>query len=355
MWVAGDRVLRSFSKHNLADFSPAPGAFEAFFSGKIAINEQGETCVPREVPPLMQHEARMQLMDEQNIQAAIVIPSMGVEVEHEFDDDIPALCANYRSFNRWLEDEWGYGADGRTFSTPMVTMRDLDFAVAEVERLAALGSKFVFLKTGSVNGRSPADPYFDRFWSAIQAAEITVIYHLDLTEYNELYSKNWSENPNRYVYEFSPLQHYYTILEKPISDTIAALVLHNLFGRFPGVQIMTVELGSEWVRPLFRLTDKAAKMGGQGVMLGGALQDKPSDVLRNHMRVSPYYEEDFADLGELLGFDRILFGSDYPHPEGLKVPMSIVDRLTALTSEQVRLVTHDNAARLLGLKTLVAS
>ena len=47
MWVAGDRVLRSFSKHNLADFSPAPGAFEAFFSGKIAINEQGETCVPR--------------------------------------------------------------------------------------------------------------------------------------------------------------------------------------------------------------------------------------------------------------------------------------------------------------------
>lgn len=352
-WVAGDRVLRSFSAHNLADFSPAPGAFEDFFSGKIAINEGGETCVPRSMPALMQREPRYALMDDQHIRAAIVLPSMGVEVEHEFIDDIPALCSNYRGFNRWLEDEWGYGADGRIFSTPMVTMLDLDFAVEETERLAERGSRFIFLKTGPVGGRSPADPYFDRFWSAVQAAEMTVIYHLDLTEYNEMFAKHWSEDPDRYVYQYSPLQHYYTILEKPISDTIAALTLHNLFGRFPGVQIATIELGSEWVRPLFRLLDKATKMGAQGEFLGGRLSELPSDILRQHLHCSPYYEDDLDDLAELLGCDRILFGSDYPHPEGLKEPASILGRLSHLPPDRLRLVTHDNAARLLGLSTLV--
>lgn len=68
----------------------------------------------------------------------------------------------------------------------------------------------------------------------------------------------------------------------------------------------------------------------------------------------PYLPTTRTTLGDSLGFERILFGSDY-HPEGLKEPMSIIDRLSATTPQQVRLVTHDNAARPLGLKTLVGS
>ena len=91
-------------------------------------------------------------------------------------------------------------------------------------------------------------------------------------------------------------------------------------------------------------------MGGRD---RGKMTDDPERCSAQPPACVPYCEELSSSLGEILGFDRFLFGSDLPHPERLKEPM--VDRLSTLTTEQVRLATHANAARLLGLKTLVAS
>jgi predicted TIM-barrel fold metal-dependent hydrolase len=55
-------------------------------------------------------------------------------------------------------------------------------------------------------------------------------------------------------------------------------------------------------------------------------------------------------LADLVGPDRILLGSDYPHPEGHPDPIHFLDGAD-LTSSEIRLITHDNAAKLLGLET----
>jgi len=44
-----------------------------------------------------------------------------------------------------------------------------------------------------------------------------------------------------------------------------------------------------------------------------------------------------------------MFGSDFPHPEGLAEPASYVDGLKGLTDEETRLIMRDNTAALLGL------
>jgi predicted TIM-barrel fold metal-dependent hydrolase len=58
--------------------------------------------------------------------------------------------------------------------------------------------------------------------------------------------------------------------------------------------------------------------------------------------VSPYYEDDIAGLREQIGADHILFGSDYPHGEGLADPVSFVNDLPGFSKDDVRRIMRDN-------------
>ena len=177
-----------------------------------------------------------------------------------------------------------------------------------------------------------------------------LVLHIGVSNFNQLYASQWGEAPVHLFSEFGPLDHYFSTIQRPILDTMAALVLHNLFGRFPGLQMMVTEWGSDWVKPLMKLTDKAATFGRGGTWLGGRLTDKPSDVIRNHLHVAPYYEDDLREVIDLLGADRVLFGSDYPHAEGLSEPLNMMRYLGALTEHETRRFMRDNAAEMLGLK-----
>jgi predicted TIM-barrel fold metal-dependent hydrolase len=264
------------------------------------------------------------------------------------------MCANWRSFNRWLEEDWGYGADGRLFSVPVVSLLDLQFAVEETKRVAALGSRFIYIRTGPVNGRSPADPHFDPFWRTVEEAGVTVIFHFDTSDYPEIVASKWSEDPRRTAFELSPLQAFHSYIDRPIRDTLAALVLHNLFGRFPKVQVISIEFGAFWLRPLLKAMDKAVMFAASGKLLGGSLDGLPSEILPRHLRVAPFYEDDIDDLKEVIGVDRILFGSDYPHPEGLREPLGFLKYLPDLSDADLRRVMRDNGAEVLGLEALAS-
>ena len=84
--------------------------------------------------------------------------------------------------------------------------------------------------------------------------------------------------------------------DRPIMDTLAILIYHNLFGRFPGVQVMSVENGSIWVPYLLKAMDNMKGMGRNGPWPGGYVEGRPSEVFKQHVYVSPHhYGEDVAD------------------------------------------------------------
>jgi hypothetical protein len=69
-------------------------------------------------------------MDEQNLGAIVILPSNALLLYHDFIDRPDALNANVRSFNRWLEEDWGFGgSDERIFSVPMMTLLDLKWSI----------------------------------------------------------------------------------------------------------------------------------------------------------------------------------------------------------------------------------
>ncbi len=114
---------------------------------------------------------------------------------------------------------------------------------------------------------------------------------------------------------------------RPIIDTVASLVGHGLCSRFPTLKFTPVENGSNWVRPLL------ADMEHAWVHAPNAFEENPVDVFKRNIYVHPFHEEDPKGLIDLLGADRVLFGSDFPHPEGMADPITFVDDLEGLPDE----------------------
>jgi predicted TIM-barrel fold metal-dependent hydrolase len=72
----------------------------------------------------------------------------------------------------------------------------------------------------------------------------------------------------------------------------------------------------------------------------------PYELFRDHVWVSPFFEDDILDLVELVGADRVVFGSDWPHAEGLEEPASFRKEIDFLPDTDVRTIMHDNARSL---------
>lgn len=350
-WALNGRGIK-FIEHNPADKILPPGAIAGLFAGKADYSGNGvEPISAFNEPAYMHREERLALMDRQNIQAALMIPTMAVLIEADFADTPAIVTANFRSFNRWLEEEWGFGADGRIFGVPVLTLLDPQWAIEELERLAKLGAKMFYLKTGPVGDKSPADPAFDPFWARVQETGLRPVFHIGDNIFARLYAAPWGEDPDRSHGQFSALQHLLCNGERPISDTLAALVLHNFFGRFPSIKVLSVEHGTSWVAPLLKLMDKSAMMARNGAWPFGRLEAKPSEIFREHVYLTPYPEDDIESVIRVMGADHVLFGSDYPHPEGVTEPHDFLDLVEGLPEPDIRLIMRDNLANLLGLVT----
>lgn len=344
------RGRRTFMSVMPGDHASAPGALQGLFVGKVSDGfTHREVINAKDHPAFIEAAARRALMDEQNVEATIMLPTLGVAVEYEMRADVPLTYASLRAFNRWLEEDWGYGADGRLFAVPMLSLLDVGEAVRELHRVIDAGARLVHLCPGPIAGNSPAHPMFDAFWSTCADAGIPVVFHVSNSGYQHFYGTQWSEDPDNPSHLQSPLQWALCNTERPLVDTMIALTLHNLFGRHPDVKILSIENGSSWLRPLLKTVDKAAALGRRGPMIGGTLPDSPSQALVDHLWVCPFPEDDVEDLIDAIGPDHVLFGSDYPHPEGLRDPRDYIQRIEHCPPAVTRKVLRGNTARLLGL------
>jgi predicted TIM-barrel fold metal-dependent hydrolase len=294
-------------------------------------------------PEFVSRDARLELMDAQGIESCFLFPTLAVCVEQFMTDDAEQMYANFHAFNRWLDEEWGFNHRERIYAPPLLSLLDLERAVAELEFVIEKGARVIALRPGPAYGRSPADPYFDPFWARVSEAELTVAFHIGESGYNEMMSVWFGEQPNPSSHRQSALQWSCFYGDRPIMDTIAALIFHNLFGRYPNLKVVSVENGSLFIPYLMKVMDKMGGMGRNGPWLGGRIADKPSRILKRHVFVSPYHEEDIPSLVEAVGASQVVFGSDYPHPEGLAEPVDFVDGIEKLPDCEIRMIMRDNS------------
>ena len=343
--LVGGRINK-FIPNPTFDPVAAPGVMDEYFRGRNPKGADpgklfGELEPIR--PEYRDRDARVALMDTQGMAGCILLPTLGVGMEHALAHDLPALTAAFRAFNRWLEEDWGFAYRERIFAAPYITLADPDNAARELAWALERDARFVVMVGGPVTTaygmRSPADELFDPFWRLADEAGITVCYHGGETGYTK-YLADWGESDTTEAFRATAFRGLAS--PDPTQDTIASHLARGLFHRYPNLRVASIETGSAWV---FHLFEKLTKTYGQVPHL---FPEDPRDTFRRHVWVSPFYEDDLAALLALLGPGHIIMGSDYPHVEGLAEPASYIKDLEnfGYTPEQCQAVMRDNGLAL---------
>jgi predicted TIM-barrel fold metal-dependent hydrolase len=326
----------------------APGAQEEYYrhgnpDGKSYRQIVGDPIKSR--PAFREPAPRLQLMDEQGIDRALMFPTLASLIEERLKDDPEVIQVIVHALNEWMYETWQFDYEGRIFATPVIAMGLVEKALEELDWVIERGARCVLIRPAPVPGLrgtlSPGLPVFDPIWERIQDAGLLVGMHASDSGYNQI--ANWWESNS----EFLPFQpSAFRALSqgrRPIYDTMAAMVCHGAFTRFPDLKVAAVENGANWVRALLGdLGDVYHKMPQEFA------EDPRTAFLRN-VYVNPFWEDDLQSLVDLVGPDHVLFGSDYPHPEGLADPVSYVDELDGMDVEVKAKIMGGNLAGLMGV------
>jgi predicted TIM-barrel fold metal-dependent hydrolase len=130
---------------------------------------------------------------------------------------------------------------------------------------------------------------------------------------------------------------------RSIRDTVYSIIGHGLATRFPGLRFMPVENGSQWVPTAIKQFTKLYARNPNG------WSEDPMVAFKRAIVIHPFFEEDAMSLIKQVGVDNVVFGSDYPHVEGMYDPVSFWDEIDELSFEDKAKVMGGNLAKLMGI------
>lgn len=355
-YIIGDRLHPIIPGPADVHLRPRPGALHDYFSGmsdKARVGDELACEVPSEHPEWFDRDARLACMDGQGVEGAWLFPSQGVCMEGPMQPDIEASVEIFRAFNRWLEDQWGFAYHDRIFGVPFLTLSDLDSAIRELDWCLEHGAHVVTIRNGPVftpeGMRSPADPAFDPFWARVEEARMVVAPHAGFEdgylEVEEAHARAWGYRTGQRQGDTDALtlmEPFVQMLMKHrlVHDFAAALVAHKLFERFPRLRIAFIENGGTWVPGLLHSLDV---LSAQNL---GMFERSPRDQFIEHCWVAPFVEDDITELAEHLPVERILFGSDWPHAEGMAHPRDFFANVASFSIDDQRRIMVENAREL---------
>lgn len=326
----------------------APGVHEKFYAGQntegLSLREMTGTAI--DAPPASRNpQDRLIELDRQGVQESLVYPTLANLVEHSAAEDPELTGAMLHALNRWMLEHWSYVYSDRLFMTPVITLGIVENAQRELEYLLENRAKVALIKPAPVKGykgwRSPALPEFDPFWRDVEAAGLPIVLHASQPPLDEYLNKWESPESNNFM-EVSAFR-YLVLGHREIADMLSALICHGTFTRFPKLRIASVENGSGWIGPLFHDMEELYRKMPQ------AFPEHPCEVFRRNVWVSPFWEGSVADVVATVGWDKVLFGSDYPHPEGLEEPSGFWKYAEGMDQRRTYDFMGDNARRFMGL------
>jgi len=332
-----------------------PGAQEEYFrvgnpEGKSYREIVGEPM--RAIPAFRKPAPRLELMDELGVDRTLMFPTLASLLEERMRDDPELTHAAIHSLNQWLYEEWGFNYENRIFTVPIVTLPIVEKAIEELEWVLERGAKTILIRPAPVpaygGSRSFGFPEFDPFWQAVVDADILVSMHSSDSGYAR-YQSDWTGPEEMLPFRLDTFRAM-SVGKRPIEDTMAAFVCHGVLARFPDLRVASIEAGGSWVRSfLEHLSDTYKKMPQ-------AFDGDPIEQFKRQIWISPFHEDDLAELIGLIGADHVLFGSDFPHPEGLAEPTSYVDHLPPeLAESDLEQIMGGNLARIMKVDQTVGA
>jgi predicted TIM-barrel fold metal-dependent hydrolase len=282
--------------------------------------------------------ARIKDLDLDGIDAAFLYPSIGLFSGAVKDPQLAgAMC---RAYNRWLADYCKPYPD-RLFGVAMLPMQSIDLAIEEM-RFARkeLGMRGGYLRPNPYNGKMAGHPDYDPFWAEAQALDFCIGFH----------EGGASGMPTVGVDRFEGRGARHIISHTMEMMLVAMSVIWGgVVERFPGVRIGFLESGGGWIAPWLDRMDR--HFDDKGFNDSG-LKTRPSELFQRNCWISfEPVERSLDALADFIGPHKILWATDYPHPDGFfpGAPAMIANR-TALSAETKRQILAGGAMGFYGLQ-----
>src|SRR6266705_868311 len=269
--------------------------------------------------------ARIVDMDLDGIDAAFLYPSIGLFSGAIQDPSLAAAVC--RGYNRWLADYCQPYPD-RLFGVAMLPMQSIDAAIEEM-RFARkeLGMRGGFLRPNPYNGRMANHPDYDPFWAEAQELDFSIGFHEGAS----------GGMPTVGVDRFEGRGARHIISHTMEMMLVAlAVIWGGTCERFPKIRIGFLESGGGWMAPWLDRMDR--HFDDQSQFNDHRLRLRPSEYFQRQCWISfEPVETSLAYAAERLGPQKILWATDYPHPDGFfpGAPALIAEKLSAENQRKV--------------------
>jgi predicted TIM-barrel fold metal-dependent hydrolase len=285
-------------------------------------------------------EPRLELMKEMGIDRTLLWPTLASVLEERLADDPDAAVVLVHALNEWMHEHWSYAYSDAIFATPIVSLAaGNDVAIAELEYVHERGAKIFLLRVAPVptwQGRkSFALGEFDPFWERAEELDLVVGMHAGDPGYTR-YTNEWEGIRQEYsAFRGNGTPGFLTLASEKDSlvDALASIIGHGLATRFPRLRFMPVEFAAAWIRPFY------AKLQRASARSAVLFDEDPLEIFNRNVWVHAFHEPDpkgLIDLG--IPVDHLMFGSDFPHPEGMADPLAYSDVVAELPFEQQELI-----------------
>jgi predicted TIM-barrel fold metal-dependent hydrolase len=278
---------------------------------------------------------RRQHLDANGVEVGMLIALSRGGMEERNLDFAAALSS---AANDWQLECW-VKKEPRLRAAIVVPQEHAEHAVGEIERRAP-DPAFVQVM---ISPRSSDPLGHRRYWPIYAAAERCgkpVAIHV--AGFSGGFPSTGTGWPTYYIQE-----HF--AQSSGMQNTIASLIFEGVFERFPQLKVVAIEGGLAWAPALAWRMDKHWERMRSEVP---HVRRPPSEYLREHVwfTTQPVEEPDdpqhIADIMGWIGWDRVMFSTDYPHWDFDDPRQAFKFRLSP---EQRALVFRDNARALYGL------
>jgi predicted TIM-barrel fold metal-dependent hydrolase len=282
-------------------------------------------------------ESQVRALDAGGVAVSFLYPTQGLYVASVEDLDPALALAICRAYNDWLLDFCAYAPERLRPVGMLVALHDPAAAVAEATRLADRGVRGVFVRPNPIRGRTLGDPAYEPLWTECERRGLAVGIHEGVGAHLP------TVGGDRFRTFFAT-----HVASHPMEQMLAmlALVERGVLERHPRLRVAFLESGCGWLPYwLWRMDEHWEKT--RGIDGEPELPLRPSDYVRRQCWISCEPDEPYLrDVIHLIGEDRVVFASDYPHPDHAWPETVETMRAADLPDGVKRKILHDNAAAL---------
>jgi uncharacterized protein len=305
----------------------------ACLSGRYVDNAPAAAVDPR---------ARVELLDRDGIEHALLYPSLGLQWEGEIAD--PAYAAAHaRAYNRWIED-FCRDSGGRLSPIAHLTLGDAAAAAEELRRAVGAGARGGFLLPFTLDGLPHGHPDHDPLFAAAEELDVPIALHTGIDPparslHRRFDGLSWPEGV------LTGIWYLQMMFPQAVQQAFSTFFLHSTFDRFPHLKLVVLESGAGW---LGFWMDRMDALYRSPLRVTMSLRELPSDYVRRQCWISADPDERaLPPILEYAGSDRFLWATDYPHSDhGADYVDELRELVAELPAETARRLVGGNAAAL---------